>query len=274
MGATGLDGKRLHSLDELAARIPAEGISEALKASVIILDDRQRTHFQKQLLVRLGAENPLSAMAGASAIEGKIVNEDGVADAPVYFQLAVLEPWLKTDLPGALGWVRQLPDGTARQRVLDKIIPALAATNPQNTLAWLNDLNPAPGEPSYMLLFQHWGTNDPAQAIQQRQQIPGHDAGDQMLRAIMPAWMEQQPEAALNWVKSQPDSDSRNQALAACIGTQAKTDVPKALALAELLPEGAWRNAVMAGLFNDWAAKDLAAATTACQQLPGGWVKE
>jgi hypothetical protein len=274
ISGAGQDDNRLRNLDELAARIPTEEISDALKASTIIADDRQRCHFQRQLLVRLGTVNPQSAMASASTLEGRIVNDDGASDSRAYFQLAVLDPWIKTDLPGALGWVRQLPDADVRQRAWEQIVPALAADNPQNTLALLNDLKPAPGERSYVQLFQCWAARDPMQAIQQRQQIPNQDAGDNVLRAILAVWMDKQPEAALNWVKSQPDSDSKNKALETCIWGQAKTDVPKALALADSLPEGAWRNTVIAGLYHDWAANDLEAATTACQQLPDGAARE
>jgi uncharacterized coiled-coil DUF342 family protein len=265
------DGNR--SLDELAGRIPPEEIPEALKASPLILDDLQRSGFQKQLLVRLGGVQPLSAMACATNLEGKIVNDDGLTDSNFFFQVAVLGSWVKTDLPGALGWVHQLPDGDARNRALGKIIPELAANNPTNTLALLNDFKPAPGEGSYALLFQRWATNDPVQAIQERAQIPGQDADDQILSAIMSAWVDQQPDAAVSWAQTQPDSEARNKALETCIWGLAKTDMPKALALAASLPEATWRSTVIANLFKSWAAKDLEAATTACRQLPDSLAK-
>ena len=40
----------------------------------------------------------------------------------LYFQLAVLDNWMQTDLPGAFNWVCQLSDADARQRALNKII--------------------------------------------------------------------------------------------------------------------------------------------------------
>jgi len=115
-------GNRRRSLDQLAAMIPQAEIPEALQASTVILDDQQRSHFQKWLLMRLGWVNPVSAMASADAIEGKIVNDEGLSDSSSYFQLAVLDNWMKTDLPGAVNWVCQLPDADARQCALEKII--------------------------------------------------------------------------------------------------------------------------------------------------------
>ena len=262
------ESNRQFSLDKLAVWVPRTEIPETLKASSIIVDESRRRRFQQQLLIRLGWVNPLSAMTCAGGMEGKIANANGTNDASTYFQLVVLDNWMKTGLPRAFDWVCQLPDGSARNRALEKIIPALAVTDPQNTLARLNDLKPAPGESIYTQLFQRWAATGPVQAIQQWQQLPDRDQHDQSLCAIMTAWVDQQPEAALNWVNGQPDSQSKNQALATGLGELAKTNPPRALALAESLPTGDWRSSVIAGVFNVWASYDLDAATTACLQLP------
>lgn len=248
IGGAEEEANRRHSLDLLAAGIPRETIPAALKESSAIWNDQQRSHFQKWLLVRLGWTNPLSAMTNASAIEGKIVNDEGAADSCAYFQLAVLDSWMKMDLAGAFNWVSQLPDGDSRQRALEKIIPALAADNPQNTLARLNDLKPVPDERIYRLLFQCWAAHEPAQAIEQRQQVPDQDQGGQILCSIMTIWAGQKPDAALNWVKSQPDSESKTRALESCFDELAKTDFEKGWIMAESLPEGALRTLAMARL--------------------------
>jgi hypothetical protein len=204
----GQDVNRLRSLDELAVRIPAEEFSNTLGASSALLADPPRRHFQE----------------------------------------LVLDAWMKTNLPAAFDWSCQLTDTNSRQRTLEQLIPALAADNPTNTLARLNELNPAPDDRTYLLFFQRWAATDPVQAIDQRRQIPGHDAGDNILSAIMTVWVDQQPAAALNWLESQPDSAS--------------------------LPAGTWRNKMIVTLLDAWAAKDLEAAATACQQLPDGMAKE
>jgi hypothetical protein len=223
------------------------------------LDDQQRSHFQKWLLVRLGWVNPASAMTNASAITGKIVNDAGLPDSVSYFQLAVLDNWLKTDLPGALNWACHLPDTAARPRALETIIATLAADHPQTTLARLNALQPAPDERIYQSLFQRWAAHDPLQAIQLWQQLPGQDHDDAILCAIITKWVDQQPEAALYWVKSQPDSEATRRALAAGLNELAKTDVPRALTQAESLSVSPWRSALISSI---GAQADPAAAWT------------
>ena len=120
-GAVQLENQRC-SLNQLAAGIPSAKIPAALEASAVIVDDRQRSHFQKWLLVRLGWANPVAAMNCASAIAGRIVNDEGLDDSVSYFQLAVLDNWLQSDWPGAFNWVCQLPNADVRQRALEKII--------------------------------------------------------------------------------------------------------------------------------------------------------
>ncbi len=198
----------LSGLDELAARIPSAEIPETMQAAAVILNDPQRSHFQEQLL----------------------------------------GDWVKTNAPAAFDWSCQLTNADFRQRALELIIPALAADNLTNTLARLNALKPAPGEPTYTQLFQHWAGKDPVQAIEQRQQIPGQDADARIFSAILTVWADQQPAAALNWLESRPD--------------------------AEAFPAGTRRNTMIADLFDGWAAKDLEAATLACQQLPASTAKE
>ena len=120
-GAKQVENRR-RSLDELAVWLPREEISAAIKAASVIADDQERSHFQKWLLIRLGWANPLSAIASAGAVGGKIVNDAGADDSNLYFQLAVLDNWMQTDWPGAFQWVCQLPDAVARERALDKLL--------------------------------------------------------------------------------------------------------------------------------------------------------
>ncbi len=154
-GAEQLENER-QKLDRLAAAIPTLEIPEALKASSVIFNDAQRSHFQKWLLLRLGWANPLLAMTNASGLSEKIVNDDGALDSNSYFQLAVLDNWLKQDFAAAFNWVCELPENDFQQRALEKTIPFLAAADSQNTRTNLKDLPSATVSQIYSLLFQHW----------------------------------------------------------------------------------------------------------------------
>jgi uncharacterized coiled-coil DUF342 family protein len=113
---------RQRSLEQIVAAIPTTEIPAVLNVSAVIVNDQQRSQFQKSLLLRLGAANPLSAMTNASAIVGSIVNADGQRDSAGYFQLAVLDGWMQADFPAAFKWVLALPETNSRQRALEKMI--------------------------------------------------------------------------------------------------------------------------------------------------------
>ena len=159
IGGAEQDGNRRHSLDQLAASIPCEEIPEALKATSVILNDQQRSHFQKWLLIRLGWANPVSAMACASAIDEKIVNEEGLADSAIYFQLAVLNNWVKTDLPGALNWVKSQPDSASQNKMMETCIDELAKTDVSGALALAESL--PEGAWRSTLIVRLWINADP-----------------------------------------------------------------------------------------------------------------
>ncbi len=176
---------RWHSLDEMATQIPTAEIPGALLDSALILSDEPRTRFQKWLLIRLGWVNPVSAMTCASAIDGNIVNADGQPDSRLYLQSAVLENWLKTDLPAALNWLTQLSDADSRQQLLEKTIHAVAdqpASDSQNKIlaACLSEL----------------AKTDAVKALTLAKALP---AGDCRSAVIVRLWLQADPFAAWEW---------------------------------------------------------------------------
>ena len=154
----------------------------------MIVDDAQRSRFQKWLLVRLGWVNPLSAMTNANAITSKIVNDDGRDDSNLFFQLAALDNWTQTDWSAAFNWVCQLPDTDSRQRALDKIIrrvqsqPDSAARN-QRLANCLGEL----------------AKTDFSSALTLAESLPEGSWRDTMIELV---WMNSGPFAVSDWINS------------------------------------------------------------------------
>jgi uncharacterized coiled-coil DUF342 family protein len=188
IGGAEQNENRQRSLDHLAAGIPPAEIPEALKASAVIADDQQRCHFQKWLIVRLGWVNPLSAMTNASAITGKIVNDDGRNDSNLFFQLAVLDNWIQTDWPAALNWVGQLPDADSRQRALDNIIHRLQT---QADSAAKNQL--------LANCLGELAKNNFSSALTLAESLPEGSWRDTMIELV---WMNAGPFAVSDWINS------------------------------------------------------------------------
>ena len=188
LAGTEPDDNRRRSLDQLAAGIPPAEIPEALKASVVIANDEQRSHFQKWLLIRLGWLNPVSAMTSASTIEGIIVNDEGLSDSVGYFQLAVLDNWMKTDLTKAVSWVCQVSDTCFRQRALEKIIGWVKSQPDSEAKSKALETGIAELAPT-----------DIAASLALADSLP---EGDRRNTLIFQLWMKADPFATSEWINS------------------------------------------------------------------------
>jgi hypothetical protein len=177
------------SLDDLAARVPAGMISNALAASSIIIDDSQRTGFQDRLL----------------------------------------NDWIQTNYAAAFDWACGVADLNLRQRALAKIIPVLPADQLTNTLDRLNDLKPAPGEPIYTLLFQRWATNAPDQAWDAANTQPDPTVKNQALTAVLNGLASTDFSNALVLAESLPVGDRRSHFIAGLLHDSTATNIPAAL---------------------------------------------
>ena len=177
---------RRRSLEELANGIPVAEIPETLQASAIMVNDPQRTRFQKSLLVRLGGVNPISAMTNASAIVGNIVNDAGLSDSVSYFQLAVLDNWMKTDLQAAYNWVRQLPDADSRQRALDKVFHWLQ-TQPDSESK----------NKTLETIIDELAKTDIPEALTLAESLP---KGNWRSKIMAQLWMKADPFAVSDWI--------------------------------------------------------------------------
>jgi chemotaxis protein histidine kinase CheA len=231
---------RQRSLDHLAAGIPQAEIPDALKASPVILSDQERSRFQKWLLIRLGWVNPASAMTSAAGIDGKIVNDAGSEDSACYFQLAVLDNWMRTDLAGAFHWACQLTDAVSRQHALEVIMqdpvravrlqqpiagmPAGEAQNaaihallstwapvePEKAANWLrafSETNAQPEQVQYVVRV--WAQRDPAAAAHWLATLPAGTADDGVASAFLAGAVASQPAFAWQWTESVSDETQR-----------------------------------------------------------------
>lgn len=267
--------KRLRAIAKLAAGIPLEQIPEALTEARLLQDDGERGRFLMALIIRLGKANPLSAMACADSLDGKIVDVDGDPCPREAYKLAVLENWANKDLEAAISWVCSQPGGGFKSSALEKILPALTLQNPQRALALLRD-NVSPTEDrTYALTLKQWALVDPVRAIEQLNQMGPwfHDRND-IIESILSAWSATDPDIALRYANALPVGDFRNRALESCVLTRAESDPFAALNLAQSFPDGSWRNELVIRLFSCWSVNDPEAAFAACSQLPSGSLKE
>jgi len=153
----------------------------------------------------------------------------------------MLTRWGKADPDGALEYL----SGLDRRRAGGDaaiIISALASTDPQRAIKWLED-------PENKLKNFPW-------------------MGQILAGSITKEWVRDDPDAALEWAKSVPENQ-RSGAYSGVLGTIAATDPQRASAMALELPESNAREEIIAQISRSWSESSPAEALEWAQGLEG-----
>lgn len=185
--------------------------------------------FQISLVRRWTKNSPVEAAAWSMQVaEGPLARA-----APKEVALV----WAEVDLPSALTWTLQMPDGDVREMVLSTLGYEAARQEPLRALEIGLSLKPG----------------------RERLDLLVHATGQ---------WATQNPEAAGNWALS-GDSAEDKERLVCAVAVAAGQVAPEfSLRLAiEQLPAGALQNGVVISIIQRWAQKDPAAAAMWVGQL-------
>jgi multidrug resistance efflux pump len=227
-------------LDELAARIPQEKISETLNLAAAILDNPQRRHFQEQLL----------------------------------------DSWVKADVSAAFDWSRQLTNVESRQLALAKSVPAMAADNSTNALTAFNWLQSQTNADALATanwrnailadLFKSWAAKDLDAAASASGQLSEDANIERVSEIILNQRIANTPAAAANLITNLPPGDFRQKAITDLGQRWGSNDAPAALAWAQTLTSEAESSNAVGQIIGSWARNDFAAATNGIASLPDG----
>ena len=161
-------------------------------------------------------------------------------DARVAAQL-MLTRWGKADPEGALAYASALGrDRAGRDATV--ILSAIAASDPQRAVAWLED-------PDNKLVNQPW-------------------LGQFLAGSLTKEWVRQDPDAALEWAMNAPDNQ-RSGAYSGVLGSIAATDPKRASSLATELPEGDARREIIGQIARAWSETSPAEAIQWADTLEG-----
>jgi len=103
----------------------------------------------------------------------------------------IVQQWAESDLPSALAWVNNQPDGDARNEMLQRVVLVLAPSDPADTAG---------------LIFE---------------QMPAGQAQDEAIMTLLNQWANKDLKAAALWVENNlSNSPLRDRALAELEGMQ------------------------------------------------------
>jgi hypothetical protein len=161
-------------------------------------------------------------------------------DARVAAQL-ILTRWGAADPDGAFTYIDKLDLKKAGGDAAT-VLSALAATDPQRAIKWLED-------PDNKYVNMPW-------------------MGQILAGSVTKEWVRQDPDAALKWALSVPENQ-RTGAFTGVLGSIAATDPVRASSLAMELPDGDARREILGQIAKAWSETDPAAALDWANSLSG-----
>jgi len=216
------------------------------------------------------------AVARATAVQSIVANWSGknLSDAIAYAQsnlspeamLAVTPTFAKamakTDPQAALNWVNTLPDSTAKDQSISTILVGVASSDFQTAWAYTQTMPDGTGRTAAMdSLVATLSKTNAAQAAS----LLGTGDSNMAVKAIATNWAKQDPTAAAAWITSLPPGNNYDNAATSFAQAQKTKDPASAFTFANTIANNNSRSYYVSQVINSWATKDPAAALAAVQ---------
>lgn len=202
----------------------------ALALAGELVTTREQRAIYSLLFAQLAAADPGAAVRRLAAVPA--------GDSRDYALRALADGWVRTDLPAALAWARQL-DPADRMPAMESVLVALAA-------------------------------DDPLQVFDLARQTLTGAAFDRTVAAALQSLIRTDPESAAKFVTALAPGEGQTQATLSVARALAARDPSAALAWSKTLPAENLQALALHNILDFWVAKDPAAAAGYVAQLASG----
>ncbi len=191
--------------------------------------------------------------------------------ARLRMQLALGTMLTEQDAASAAMLALLLPEGPARDAVLERAARGWAQREPGAALQWALDLaDPAAAALARRMVASELVRANARPTMERLLALPERAARDDVLVFAAAAWARSDADAAVGWLRELPEGELRSR-VAPGIGFElAQSNPRRAITLAETLPEGRDRWLLFAAIGQTWAAVDSKAALAWARGLPAG----
>jgi hypothetical protein len=215
-------------------------------------------HFQQAVsgvLASWAGENPAEAAAAAMELPA------GRAFSSVAGQIAA--QWMNSapDKQVVFDWVKNLPEGEARQNGLRSIFSTWSATSPQEAVRALSTLPAEDRKSAVQALASGWSRTDPQAVIAWSGSLADASERADIIRSAVSQWAGASPEAAATFVERLPASEQSGP-MESLVGNWASKDTESAAAWLDRRPAGPAKDAALRTLSRKIAQEDPEAALT------------
>jgi len=154
----------------------------------------------------------------------------------------VLRDWLAEDFDAATGFISNLPDDSAKEKVLNDLSWQFGQAHPERALAWVSENTD--GELQDRMvgnIIRHFAQSDLEKARAYVEALPFGEAYENSLHRVSDVWAKKDPRGALGWLSSMPEGNERRNAFNSVFRRFAESDPEGATAYlieqGETLPE-------------------------------------
>jgi RNA polymerase sigma factor (sigma-70 family) len=197
-------------------------------------------------------------------------------DSPDYIRpwSIIAGEWAKTDVAGAVEWMKQLPSEKLMNVVFGSLVGDWAQRDPAAAAAYALKL-PEPDPTARMgfngmsekqsaleTIIKEWTVRDPQATLHWIQKLPSSEQGPQ-LKTALESWALMNPQDAAKFVVSNfAPGELQTSSAAQVAAVWGLNDPSTAAEWVIAFPEGPMRDQAMSGLVASWATNDVQGATT------------
>ena len=165
--------------------------------------------------------------------------------------------WARQDLPGALDWLKQLPDGADKSLGLSMCVKEWCANDAPAAAAWSLAAYSAKGEDDGLLgnVAFMWGSVDPKAAADWVQKLAPGPVRTLALNTLIGGWVQNSPVEAATYAAGLPPDEGAG-VVQQAVQAWASFDPAAAGGWVTSFPSGSYREAMVSDVANYWVDKD------------------
>lgn len=187
-------------------------------------------------------------------------------DNPVMLR-NVAAKWGETDPVAAAAWLAGLPDGDARNRAVESLVPVWAQKDPVAAATYAAGISPDETQNrAVVAVVSVWAGTQPAQAAQWVREFPEGAAREQAMEELMNCWAGNNTTAAAQWLQSMPPARSRDVAVSAFSSALDHTDPEVAFQWASTIADKTMRDQQQQNSGRIWLQKNPGSARASILQ--------
>jgi hypothetical protein len=248
---------RAKTYGEFASKWTEHDPESALDWMLGLPEGNERRAVSREVLGGIAVKNPDYAAA--------MLGEMGNRDEQRVLARALMRDYVGAHPDALPGLVAVLPEGGIRTRAVVDALKAIARSQPETALHYLDTMNLGDQRSAGLNgIVTAWSVNDPqaaAQWVTGALYAPAADkSAGKVAGALVKSWADQDPQAAAGWVAQLPQGEIKNTATQALAAGLMDRFPARAFAMLTALPDASKQGTQLTEVVRHWNESDPVAA--------------